>query len=298
MNLDSKQCEALLAVVDAGSFEQAATRLHLTPSAVSQRVRALESQLGHPLVLRGRPCRATRVGQQLLLHLRRTRLMEQDLLADLAGEAAAPLSLVLAVNADTLGTWLLPALADFLVSERVLIDLLVEDQEHTFALLESGQAMACVSAESQAMRGCVAESLGAMRYRLMASPAFVARWFPRGFTRAAARRAPVLVFNRKDGLQAEVLQRELGLPDGAYPCHYVPASEPFVQAIRLGLGYGMVPQMMMGDSLVRGELVDLVPHAPADVALYWHRWKVQAPRLERLSQTAVEKARQRLSQQG
>ncbi|HSW08426.1 LysR family transcriptional regulator ArgP [Aquabacterium sp.] len=293
--MDWKQCEAFLAVIDAGSFEQAASRLHLTPSAVSQRVRALEGTLGHPLVVRGRPCRATPVGQQLLQHLRRSRLLEQDFVAEIAGEASAPLSVTLAVNADTLATWLLPALADFLVQQKVLIDLVVDDQAHTFALLEAGLAMACVSVQAQAMRGCVAEPLGPMRYRLVASPACVDRWFKRGFTRAAARRAPVIVFNRKDRLQADILLRELGLPDDAYPCHQVPASEPFLAAIRLGLGYGMVPELQLGDALARGELIDLAPHAPTDVALYWHRWQVQSPRLERLSQTAVAAARQRFA---
>jgi len=182
------------------------------------------------------------------------------------------------------------------VREKVLVDLVVDDQAHTFALLEAGLAMACVSVEAQAMRGFVAEALGLMRYRLLASPEFVQRWFKRGFTRAAARRAPVLVFNRKDRLQADLLLRELGLPDDAYPCHYVPASEAFINAIRLGLGYGMVPELQAGDALARGELVDLVPQRPADVALYWHRWKVQSPRMERLSLAAVSAARRVLAQ--
>jgi len=294
LKLDTRQSEAFLAVVDTGSFEQAAVRLHLTPSAISQRVRALETQLGHPLVVRTRPCRATQVGQRLLQHLRRAQVLEDDFVSELAGSQAAPLSVALAVNADSLATWLLPVLADFLVREQVLAELIVDDQDHTYALLEAGLALACVSTASQPMRGCAAEPLGAMRYRLVAAPAFVERWFARGFTRAAARRAPVMVYDRKDQLQADILLRELGLPADAYPCHYVPGSEPFLLAIRLGLGYGMVPELQLGDALQRGELVDLVPHGPVDVALYWHRWKVQSPRLERLSATLVDGARRRL----
>jgi LysR family transcriptional regulator, chromosome initiation inhibitor len=291
MKLDSKQCEAFLAVVEAGSFEQAAGRLHLTPSAVSLRVRSLEERLGQPLVVRGRPCRATRTGQQVLQHLRRTRLMEDDLLTALAGEAAAALPVALAVNADSLATWLLPALADLLAREQLLLDLIVDDQRHTHALLEGGLASACVSAEPQAMRGCTAEPLGAMRYRLVAAPAFAERWFKRGFTRAAARRAPAVVFNRKDRLHADALQREFGLPPEAYPCHHVPAAEPFMTAIRLGLGYGMLPELQYGDALARGELIEVWPGAMTDVALYWHRWTLQPPRLDRLSSAAVAAAR-------
>jgi len=295
MKLDSKQCEAVLAVLDGGSFELAAARLHLTSSAVSQRVRALEQVLGSVLIVRGRPCRATHAGQRLLQYLRRAQLLEQDLQAEFAGEHAQPLSIALAVNADSLASWFLPALAQFLLREQVLLDLTVDDQDHTYTLLEAGLALGCISTEAHPMRGCVAESLGVMRYRCMASPEFRKRWFARGMTRAAARRAPVVVFNRKDKLQADFLLQHLGLPADAYPCHYIPASEPYMQAICLGLGWGMLPEVQMRELQSSGALVDLMPDRPTDVGLYWHRWQVQSPRLERMSATLIQAARQVLA---
>ncbi|RJG04723.1 ArgP/LysG family DNA-binding transcriptional regulator [Noviherbaspirillum cavernae] len=295
MKLDSKQCEAVLAVIDGGSFEQAAVRLNLTPSAVSQRVRALEDALGMPLVVRGRPCRATQAGQRLMQYLRRAQLLEDDLQADFAAGHAGPVSIAVAVNADSLGSWFLPALAQFLIREQVLLDVTVDDQDHTYTLLETGLALGCISTERQAMRGCVAEPLGNMRYRCMASPDFRKRWFPRGMSREAARRAPVMAFNRKDRLQADFLLRHFGLPANAYSCHYVPASEPYMQAICLGLGWGMLPELQMKESRSSGALVDLSPRRPMDVGLYWHRWKVQSPRLERMSETLIEAARQVLT---
>jgi LysR family transcriptional regulator (chromosome initiation inhibitor) len=217
--------------------------------------------------------------------------MEADLLSGLEGDAAAPLPVALAVNADSLATWLLPALAALVVRERLLVDLTVDDQRHTHALLEAGLASACLSDEPKAMRGCTAEPLGAMRYRLVASPAFAERWFKRGIDRAAARRAPAVVFNREDRLHADALQHAFGLPDGAWPCHHVPASEPFLTAIRLGMGYGMLPELQLGDALARGELVEVWPAAATDVALYWHHWTLQSPRLESLSRALVAAAR-------
>ena len=295
MALDSKQCEAFLGVVESGSFELAAAQLCITASAVSLRVRALETQLGQALVVRGRPCRATRVGRQLMQHLQRTRHMEQDVLSAMAGaggEGDAFFAAALAVNADSLATWLLPAVAQVLQREHIALELVVDDQEHTYALLEAGLVNACISAQAHAMRGCVAESLGSMRYRMVAAPAFVAQWFRRGVTRAALRRAPMVAFNRKDQLQADALLRTFGLPAGAYACHYVPASEPFVAAIRLGLGYGMVPELQIGDAIERGELVDVLPEAATDVALYWHAWAQQSPRLDRLTRCVQEAALQ------
>ena len=232
--LDTRKGAALLAVIDTGSFEQAALRLHLTPSAVSQRVSAIESELGMPLIVRAKPCRATPAGQKLVQYLRRSRLLEDEFLAE-HGEQAGPVSIALAVNNDTLATWLLPGLAAFLIKEHILLDIALDDQDHTYSLLSQGLALAGVSSTAAPMRGCVAEPLGVMRYRMLATPAFVRRWFPKGFEREAARVAPLMVFDRKDTLQSAFLQRELGLPAGSYPCHYLPASDAFMQAIRLGL---------------------------------------------------------------
>ncbi|WP_312678958.1 HTH-type transcriptional regulator ArgP [Stutzerimonas nitrititolerans] len=290
MNLDPRQTEAFRFVIKTGSFEQAAARLHLTPPAISQRVRALESALGSALVVRSRPCRATATGQRLLQYLKRARLLESDLMAELAERSDAPLMVVAALNADTLGTWFFPALAEVLIREQVLLDLIVEDQDHTYNLLESGLAVGCISTEPKPMRGCTASPLGSMRYRLLASVAFRDRHFANGLSRNAARKAPVVAYSHKDSLTSSCLLQWMGLPEGAYPCHYVPGSEPHFSAIRHGLGYGMVPESLAQDALARGEVVDLAPDAPLDISLYWHTWKVQSPRMENLSRQIIEAA--------
>ncbi|GGP27660.1 HTH-type transcriptional regulator ArgP [Silvimonas amylolytica] len=295
MRLDPKQTEALLTVIETGSFEQAGARLHVTPSAISQRVRALEEEMGAALVIRSRPVRATRTGQRLLQHLRRVMLLEEDLASDLAEQRHAPLSVTIAVNADTLGTWFFPALAELLAHEQVLLDLIVEDQDHTYDVLETGMATGCVSTEPRPMKGCFADPLGIMRYRMVASTTFAERWFPEGLTRAAARTAPVVAYTRKDALQANFLQDRLGLTPGAYPCHYVPGCDPHYTAIRYGMGYGLVPELLVRKELAEGTLVDLAPAHPVDLALFWHAWKVQSPRMEIMSRRIGESARQLLA---
>jgi LysR family transcriptional regulator (chromosome initiation inhibitor) len=172
----------------------------------------------------------------------------------------------------------------------VLLDLAVEDQDHTYSLLETGLAIGCISTEPKPMRGCTAEALGSMRYRLVASDAFRQRFFPQGLTRAAARRAPVVAYTRKDRLQSAFLLQRFGLPEGSYPTHFVPGAEPHYYAIRYGLGYGMVPELLLKNDLASGDIIDLAPDAPRDVALYWHTWKVQSPRMENLSRQIVEAA--------
>lgn len=292
--LESRKGEALLAVIDTGSFEQAAVALHITPSAVSQRISAMESELGKPLIIRSKPCRATAAGQRLIQYLRRSRLLEQEFMAENSDLGPQPLSVALAVNNDTLATWLLPSLASFLIDEQILLDLTLDNQDHTYQLLSQGLALAGISTEPEPMRGCQVAALGAMRYRLLATPAFAARWFPQGLQRDAARLAPLMVFDRKDKLQSDFLLRELGLAEGSYPCHNIPASEAFMTAVRLGLGYGMLPEQQFGNLIETGELIDLAPKKPVDVHLYWHAWRVMSPKLERLSAQVITAARKAL----
>ena len=54
-NLDTAALDCLAALADDGSFERAAQRLSITQSAVSQRLRSLEAQVGQLLVVRARP---------------------------------------------------------------------------------------------------------------------------------------------------------------------------------------------------------------------------------------------------
>jgi LysR family transcriptional regulator (chromosome initiation inhibitor) len=290
MKIDPRRSDAFLAAIDSGSLEAAAQQLNITPSAVSQRISALEQDLGMPLLIRTRPCRPTAPGMRLLQFLRQRGLLEAEFLAELDNDTV-PVRVPLAVNNDTLATWLLPVLAPVLAAEQLLVEFVLDDQWHTFTLLEQGRALACISGEPEPMRGCTATPLGIMRYRLVASQDFAQRCFPGGFTREAARRAPVVVFDRKDSLQAAFLLQNFGLPEGAYPFHYVPASDPFADAIRLGLGYGLLPLEQCAGLLAAGQLVDLTPHLHLDVSLHWHAWRIQPPRLERMGAALVKGAR-------
>ena len=290
MRVDPRRSSAFTAAVDTGSLELAASELGISPSAVSQRISALEQEFGTPLLVRSRPCRPTVPGMRLLQHLRRSTLLESEFLLEM-GIDAGPARVALAVNNDTLATWLLPVLAPILLAEGLLAEFVLDNQGHTFALLQEGRAVACIAGTAQPMHGCTAAPLGLMRYRMVASSDFARRCFPDGLTREAATRAPVVVFDRKDSLQSAFLLEQLGLPEGAYPCHYVPASEPFLAAIRLGFGYGMLPLEQCQAMLDDGSMVDLAPGRHSDVPLYWHAWRIQPPRVERMGAALLKAAR-------
>lgn len=291
--LDSKQCEAFLAVAEAGSFDAAGEHLYITPSAVSLRVQALEKYLGQILIIRGRPCVLTQAGQTLLQHLRHTRLMEQNLLQGLMGKSSESkfYKIALASNADSLATWLLPSIQQTLFKEKIVLELKIDDQSHTHTLLETGQVNACISAEEQVMSGCLAQPLGKMRYKMLASAEFAADWFKHGVTRETLRNAPAVIFNHKDLMHSEVLLKYYGLSLQSYPYSFIPATDAFVKAIQLGLGYGMVPELQVQSLLTNGTLVDVIPGAELDIPLYWHYWKRQSKQLDALTETIVESAK-------
>ncbi len=304
--LDARQLEALAAVIEHGSFGEAAKALSLTLAAVSLRIKSLENTLGQRLLVRGKQVRATPAGQALLGHTRQVRLMEGDLLAGLqgGGKAARLQSLSVAVNADSLSTWFLPGVASALCAHGLLLDVVVDDQDHTHEALKSGDVTGCVTTLAQAMRGCVAEPLGVMRYRCMASPALVAQWNePAAGGKAAPNRlahrllaSPAVIFNRKDALQDTFLEQHFGLRDALYPRHFVPAVDAFELALELGMGWGMVPDLLLAARTGKPPLQEVLPGCAVDVRLYWQHWAREPAAAQRLTQAVKQAAQGQLLQ--
>jgi LysR family transcriptional regulator (chromosome initiation inhibitor) len=261
--LDYPALSALAAVLRTGSFDRAAAELGVTPSAVSQRIAALEDRTGAALVVRGKPCTATDEGRRLARHAEEVGLLERALAADLGGIGAGPARLRLAVNADSLATWLVPALAA--AGPGLLFDIVVDDQDHSADWLRRGEVAAAVTAHASPVQGCDLLPLGRLRYLATASPAFAARWFPDGPTAAALAAAPALTFDAKDRLQRDWAAEAAGRPV-ALPAHRLPSSTAFVEAAILGLGWGMNPEVLVRDHIAQGRLVALSPR-PLDTPL-------------------------------
>ncbi|MFO1327878.1 MAG: LysR family transcriptional regulator ArgP [Rubrivivax sp.] len=298
--LDYPLLAALSAVVREGSFERAARALHVTPSAVSQRVRLLEERMGGALVVRGQPCRATETGRRLCQHVDRVRLLEQalhDAVPALAPDGAARVTLPVAVNADSLATWFTPALAAFAAEAPVLMHVAVDDQDHTGEWLRNGTVLAAVTAAARPVAGCDSRPLGAMRYVAAASPAFVARHFADGVGAGSLAQAPSLVFNAKDELQTRWARR-LCHRHVELPRHTLPSPQAFVTAAQAGMGWGLQLQALVAPALADGSLVELVPGTPLDVALHWQHARAASALLDGLTRTVLAAARASLLQRG
>lgn len=287
--------ETVAVVVDEGTLDAAARRLHVTPSAVSQRVKALEETLGRVLLVRSKPVRPTEAGQAVVRLARQARLLEHDASVELgdAGGEGVRVAVPLAVNADSLATWFLPPLARLGEQHPIVFDLHRDDQDFTAGLLESGTVMGAVTSRAEPVAGCRTTPLGAMRYEAVASPAFIQRWMPHGAESSALAVAPVVDFDRRDDLQTAWL-RDRAVDPGAPPRHRVPASNDFATAVRLGLGWAMLPRLQSAEDLDAGSLVPL-GGAPVDVPLYWQQWNLRSPLLAAIADEVVAEGRRALA---
>ncbi|EPJ92431.1 MULTISPECIES: LysR family transcriptional regulator ArgP [Pseudomonas] len=281
---DYKLLSALAAVVEQAGFERAAQVLGLSQSAISQRIKLLEARIGQPVLIRATPPTPTEIGRRLLNHVQQVRLLERDLQSAVPAldDEGLPERLRIALNADSLATWWAPAVGDFCAEQHLLLDLVVEDQTVGLKRMRAGEVAACLCASERPVAGARSVLLGAMRYRALASPAFIARHFPDGVSAALLSKTPALVFGPDDFLQHRYLAA-LGV-DGGFEHHLCPSSEGFIRLAEAGLGWGLVPELQVREQLERGMLVELLPDKPIDVPLYWHHWRNGGQLLSQLTE--------------
>ncbi|GHG54352.1 transcriptional regulator ArgP [Sinomonas cellulolyticus] len=293
--MDLEQLRALAAVVDQETFEAAADELRITPSAVSQRIKALERSVGSVLVRRLKPVVPTPAGERLLRSARQLLLLADEALLALrsdqahdgggrASSGAERLRVPIVANADSIATWLPPALREIALGGRVAVELLRDDEHATADLLRSGDAVGAITADPRPVQGCRVQRLGTMVYRAKGSEEFIRRWFPDGPTPDALAAAPVMQYDRKDSHQLALLARVA--PEAVPPQHFIPDSVQYVEAVRAGLGWGMVPDQQDPE----GSLVELDPAWSEDLELYWQSWTLDSPGLDEVSAAVVRAA--------
>lgn len=285
---DSDALECLAAIVEEGGFERAALRLSVTQSAVSQRLRALEAQVGTVLLVRSRPIKPTTAGRLLIKHAMQMRLLRADLETDLqdltpgTGALREEDRISIAINADSIATWAMPALGP-MVSEGLPLEIITDDQDFTHEWLREGQVLGCVTTLKQALRGCKVMPLGVMHYVAVASAAYAKAHCPQGLTPHNFRTIPFIAFNRKDDVQTEFVSRACGLRRVALSQRFVPSSEGQVRAVLAGWGASVLPELQVRSLLESGAVVNLAPQVTLPVNLYWHCWNLDSVVIDRLT---------------
>ena len=285
--MDVDQFRAFVAVVDHGTFDAAARALHVTPSAISQRIKSLETVAGTVLVQRTKPVRPTERGLAVLRQARQLLHVADETVQRLrapGASAAGRIRIPIVVNADSIATWFAGAVTAIGTAGEVELEVRRDDEHVTADLLRSGEVMAAVTTEPRPVQGCSVRRLGAMTYRAKAARSFVRRWFPDGADNAALAEAPVVQFDRKDRMQIGLAER-LGVTR-AMPQTFVPDSTQFVAAVRAGVGWGMVPDLQDP----RDALVTLDPTWTAEVTLHWQVWRVASDALDAVTAAVVSAA--------
>lgn len=293
MRFDYQQLATLSAILRRGSFESAAADLGITQSAVSQRLKALEERVGTLLVHRGQPCVGTDAGRRLAAHSEHVALLESSLDADIQGLGPLPGSrLRIAVNADSLATWFVEAIAP---ARPRLFELVVDDQDFSVDLLKKGEVAGAVTSVGSPIAGCDCRFLGNMQYVAAASPEFIGEYFQNGFNRDSITKAPMLQFNAKDDLQNKWLETHFG-PNTFAPFHLIPSTQAFVEACQNSLGWGLQPIELIEQDLKQGSLVRLMPDSDLFVPLYWQSARLLRPALEQLTRSICLTAHKSLPQ--
>ena len=286
MKFDHSHLAALSAILREGSFEKAAASLRVTPSAISQRIRALEEQMGTVLIVRETPCRPTAEGERLYRHAEQIDLLERDLLSELRQEPDEQDSrtIPVAVSADALATWFVDAVRLFNQETGAMIEAFADNEGYTTEWLREGRVLGAVTSSSKPVQGCRTDKLKPMRYIPMASPDFMKRHFAKGLTLDAFRSAPMLIFDRKDRLQHDFVKKVTGKELSIDPpWHKYPSPSAFQEMAAAGLGWGMAPEKLITPYLKAGTLVNMTPKSVLDVPLYWQSWRLASPTLEALT---------------
>lgn len=285
--MNTVHLETLLAILDEGSFENASLALSISPSAVSQRVKALEKTVGRVLVSRTQPAVATEAGEVLVQAARKMTLLQDETRQQLS-ERLAEIPLTIAINADSLSTWFPPVFAKVGTWGGATLKLRIEDEAHTLSMLRRGDVLGAVTREGEPVAGCEVVELGTMRHLSVATPALRDRYTSEGVV--DWEQLPVLRFGPKDVLQDRDLEGRVERPHGRRRISIVPSAEGFGEAIRLGLGWGLLPEAQAAPMLAAGDVIQLDDQV-VDTPLYWQRWRLESRLLARLTDAVVDAAR-------
>jgi len=295
---DYKLIHALDTVIQEQSFDKAADMLNITQSAISQRIKQLEQVVAQPVLIRSHPPAATSVGQKLLRHFRQVRQLEYDLIEQiLPDEADAIVSISIAVNADTLASWFIPAISPLLKKHTLELNLQVCDETRTKDLLKKGEVYAAMSSQSESFTGCKVEHIGEVDYILCATPEFKERYFSKGMNKSSLCKAPGVEFDQRDTMHSDYIEKYYGLKLGDYPCHVMRSSEAFVTMALAGVAYCLLPHTQANQYLADGTLIDLAPDKPLQRSMYWHSWILEKGVYKEISKCIVKYGRELLSRE-
>lgn len=291
--LDYRGIEALYTVQELQSFESAAKKLHITQSAVSQRIKGLETYYGEPVLIRTLPYKPTPIGESLISHYKRICMLEESLKQQLAHAAIKP-HVSIALNRDSLETWFLDLIEDTNIFNNITLEIIADDQELTLDYLRKGLVSACLSTSEKGIIGGNVTFLGNMEYLLVASPQFIKRYFSDKDQKKCLIDSPAIKFDKNDKLHERYLEKYFGLNGEGVNFHVVPSVRGFKKFALLGYGYGLIPKIDILKELKNKKLLQLYPEKVWKIPLYWHYWDIESQFYKQFNLEIINRVRNML----
>jgi LysR family transcriptional regulator (chromosome initiation inhibitor) len=291
--IDYRGIEALYTVQELQSFEGAAKKLHITQSAVSQRIKGLETHYGEPVLIRSLPYRPTKLGEALIGHYKRLCLLEESLKQQIEHSERKP-KVSIALNRDSLETWFLDLVENTPIFNHITLEITADDQELTLDYFKKGFASACLSTSEKAIMGGNVVFLGNMDYWLVASPEFAREHFPNKNHRKNLLNARAIKFDKNDYLHERYLEKFFGLKGGELHFQIIPSVRGFKKYAVLGHGYGLIPKLDVLKEIENGELLQLFPRKIWKVPLYWHYWDIESKFYKKFNEDIIHYTKAKL----
>jgi DNA-binding transcriptional LysR family regulator len=263
MNVELRQLRCLVAIVDAGSFTDAAIDLGVSQAAVSRTLASLETALGVRLLRRTtRDVSLTAAGSRVLPHARRT-LAEADDILRAAAAGHARLRLGYAWSA--LGRHTTPFQRRWAAGHPEVELQLVRTNSATAGLAEGSCDIAVVRTEPDQRRFCDAVVGLERRYCAMAADD---AWAARRSLRLAEISERTLVIDRRTGTTTPDLW-----PTGPGPAiEYTGDIDDWLAAIATGRCVGITPESTVAQYPRPGVVYRPMRDAPpVPVRLAWWR---------------------------
>ncbi|PLP60105.1 hypothetical protein CYK37_08035 [Mesorhizobium loti] len=277
--MDLRDLATLVAIAENGSLEAAARALHVTASAVSQRLAKLEDSFGDLLIIREQPTRLTVSGEALLRTARQIDLLLHEARQQV-GQMTEAGTITVAVHHDSLASWFVPAMIMFQAETCHMLEILAVDHTRTRSLLRAGSVAAAISSEPDPLPGCEVDRIGVLRYWAVSSPG----------TAISAREGtlPVVFFEKEDTPTSAALARKTNSPLSAVRC-YIPSVADIETAVMRGAGWAVLPEPLIADKLAKGELVALDDEPALEIELFLHSWRSESRAIKSL-RNAIQQA--------
>jgi len=295
-SLDYKLLQSLDAIIAEQSFDGASKRLNITQSAISQRIKQLEEQCTQPVLVRGTPLKVTDLGAKLLNHYQQVIQLETDLLVDINPEKSlAPVTIAIALNADSIASWFIPAIADVLKIHNIELDLHVINESISHELIKDGKAFAAISDKPTGSPKTKVTPIGNIVYKLCAHPSFRDKHFPNGLNADSLSSAPGINYDHMDNMHYNYIEQHFGLTKGEYPCHRVRSAEGLLNLALNGVAYSLFPEPQIKQYLASGELIDIAPKLHLSQPLFWHSWILEQGLRKVISEHVINWGRRNLN---